>query len=92
MGSKGRSFWEMSCEAQVTSKANSDYNKRTEGHQRKGFGKASLLIVVTAKKVARKGKWLATNWRFENGIIRAYDADDLEQWLEQTPAVKLQIR
>ena len=27
---KVKSFWEMSCDAQVTSKANSDYKKRTD--------------------------------------------------------------
>jgi hypothetical protein len=88
---KGKSFWEMSCEAQATSKANDDYNKRT-GESPENVRKTSTLVVVTARKWSHKRKWLAEKHAaFEWKEIRAYDADDLEQWLEQTPAVKLRF-
>lgn len=88
---KGKSFWEMSCEAQVTSKANDDYSKRTSDTP-EHIRKTSTLVIVTARRWSQKGKWLgekqaASAW----SGIRAYDADDIEQWLEQTPAVKLRF-
>jgi hypothetical protein len=88
---KGKSFWEMSCEAQTTSKANDDYNKRTSDSP-ENVRKTSTLIVVTARKWSQKRKWIvekqaASEWK----DVRAYDADDLEQWLEQTAAVKLRF-
>lgn len=88
---RGRSFWELSCEAQVTSKANSDYDKRTKGtpeHVRR----AGTLVIVTAKRWSRKARWLAEKLAASEWYgIRAYDADDIEQWMEQAPAVKLQF-
>jgi hypothetical protein len=47
-------------------------------------------VFVTARRWTAKKKWLrekrgANDWK----EIRAYDADDLEQWLEQAPAVAL---
>jgi hypothetical protein len=88
---KGKSFWEMSCEATATSKANDDYNKRT-GETPAGIRKESTLVIVTARKWTQKRRWLAgkqvaSDWK----DVRVYDADDLEQWLEQTPAVKLRF-
>jgi hypothetical protein len=88
---KGKSFWEMSCEAKAASKANDDYNKRT-GESPEDLRKESTLVIVTARKWAQKWKWLvdkrvASDWK----EVRVYDADDLEQWLEQTPAVKLRF-
>jgi hypothetical protein len=88
---KGKSYWEFSCEASVTTKANKDYKKRTKQTSQKVRAKA-ILIVITARKWPQKAKWLkerhrAKQWR----EIRAYDADDLEQWLEQAPAVTLQF-
>ena len=81
----------MSCEAKAASKANDDYNKRTGGSP-EDLRKESTLVIVTARKWAQKRKWLvdklvASDWK----EVRVYDADDLEQWLEQTPAVKLRF-
>ena len=86
---KGKSFWEFSCEANVTAKANEDYKKRTKQTSKKVRDK-NTLIVVTGRRWPQKAKWLqakhrAKQWR----KILAYDADDLEQWLEQTPAIAL---
>jgi len=88
---KGRSFWEMSCEAQVTSKANDDFSKRTKGTP-EHIRKTTTLVIVTAKRWSQKGNWLAKKQTAADwSDIRAYDADDLEQWLEQAPAVKLRF-
>ncbi len=86
---KGKSFWEFSCEGNVTTKANEDYAKRTKQTTRKARAKATF-IMVTARRWPQKGKWLTRKVRTKEWReIRAYDADDLEQWLEQTPAVAL---
>jgi hypothetical protein len=85
----GRSFWEMSCEASVTTKASGDYDKRTKGTS-VAVRAGATLTIVTARRWTQKAKWLeekrATG---EWGQVRALDADDLEAWLEYTPAVAL---
>jgi hypothetical protein len=86
---KGKSFWEFSCEAKVKAKANEDYEKRTKQTSKKIRAK-NALIVVAGRRWPQKAKWLqakgrAKQWR----KLLAYDADDLEQWLEQTPAIAL---
>jgi hypothetical protein len=88
---KGKSFWELSCAKQVTNKANKDYEKRTQQTPKKTRASATLVI-VTARRWGSKAKWLeekrhGKQWK----DIRAYDANDLEQWLEQAPAVALQF-
>lgn len=88
---KGRSFWELSCDAQVTSKANRDYNKRTK-QTPDTIRDGSTLVIVAARRWSRKVQWLkakrdAADW----AEVRVYDADDLEQWFEQSPAVALQF-
>ena len=88
---KGNSFWEFSCEAQVTKKANQDYKKRTKQTKSK-VRKKSILVVLTAQRWTQKSRWLnarrkENKWRH----VRAYDADDLEQWLEQCAPVALEF-
>lgn len=87
----GRSFWELSCEAQVTTKANRIYSKRTK-ETPDTIRAGAALIVVSAHRWSRKAKWHATKRNAgEWAEVRAYDADDLEQWLEQSPVVALQF-
>jgi hypothetical protein len=86
---RGRSFWELSCDASPATKANSDYKKRTDETSPE-VRKASTLIIVTGRKWSQKKKWvhektLTGNW----ADIKAYDANDLEQWLEQHPPIAL---
>jgi hypothetical protein len=88
---KGKSFWELSCEAGVTSKANKDYAKRTRQTSKKIRTKATF-VVLSARRWSQKAAWLKTKRRGKQWAeVRAYDADDLEQWLEQNPAVALQF-
>jgi len=86
---QGKSFWELSCEAQPTRKANKEYQKRTE-QTPPTVRENATFVFVTARRWTTKKKWLqekreAANWK----EIRVYDANDLEQWLEQDPAVAL---
>ena len=88
---KGKSYWEFSCEAAVTRKANKDYEKQTRKTFKKIRSKA-ILVVMTARKWSQKKTWLkkkrqAKKW----AAVRAYDANDIEQWLEQNAAVALEF-
>jgi hypothetical protein len=85
----GRSFWEMSCEASVTTKANADYDKRTKGTPAE-VRASSALTIVTARRWPQKAKWLEEKRATDDwSHLRVLDADDLEAWLEYTPAVAL---
>jgi hypothetical protein len=88
---KGKSFWEFSCEAPVTRKANSDYDKRTR-QPLKEVHTGSTFVFVSARRWSQKAQWLERKRAAREWIaVRAYDADDLEQWLEQSTAVALQF-
>ena len=86
-----RSFWEFSCEKSETNKANRDYNKRTK-ETPDTVRKAATLVIVSARPWRQKKRWLKEKQATgEWSAIRAYSADDLEQWLEQSPSVQLQF-
>lgn len=76
---KGKSFWEFSCEAEVTKKANKDYEKRTKKTARKTRAKATL-VVLSARRWTQKKSWLTRKRQAKKWTdVRAYDADDIEQ-------------
>lgn len=81
---EGKSVWEISVETEIAKKANRDFDKRN--HQ---SASDMAFIFVTARNWPRKDKWLAgkqdSKWR----EVRVYDAIDLEQWLESSPATTL---
>jgi hypothetical protein len=85
----GRSFWELSVRRDVATKAEEDYAKRTQETDQ-DTRQESTLVVLTARRWGKKEDWAAAkraqgDWQ----NIRAYDADDLEAWLETSPAVAL---
>ena len=85
----GRSLWEVSAENKPTDKANRDYQKRT-GNTDQVARQESTLVILIARHWSNKEKWAAekrTEGDWQN--IRAYDADDLEAWLESSPAIAL---
>nr|VFK41561.1 MAG: hypothetical protein BECKTC1821E_GA0114239_101211 [Candidatus Kentron sp. TC] len=87
----GESRWEIGCDRDPTPKASADYHKRTKetGEEERSI---STFVFVTPRRWSKKSVWLAE--RHAKGQwkdVRAYDGDDLEQWLEQTPAVALQF-
>ena len=86
-GPSGDSGWEFSCEKGVTSKANDDYQKRTDNPLGLDMATATFVF-VSSRRWNGKRKWEME--RREEGKwhdVRAYDADDLVAWLEQSPEV-----
>ncbi len=88
---KEKSFWELSCEARPTVKANRDYKKRTKDTD-PDVRLESTLVIVTARRWRKKIEWSSERRDSAEWLdIRAYDADDLECWLEQRSAVALEF-
>jgi hypothetical protein len=87
--STGVSYWEMGCGADVIAKARSDFKTRCKSSPRDAAIN-STFVFVTPRRWPAKQKWI-TEARRENhwSDIRAYDADDLEVWLEAAPGVSL---
>jgi hypothetical protein len=83
----GQSVWEMGVGQEPRQKANSDYASRTSDPANVVPGQTTFVF-VTPRRWQGKTDWAAEK-RAENvwADIRAYDADDLEQWLETAPAV-----
>jgi hypothetical protein len=83
----GFSVWELGVNGGVKKKAESDYQKRCTNPL--GVVPAETTFVfVTPRRWGGKDDWVRE--KNDEGIwaeVRAYDADDLEQWLELAPAV-----
>lgn len=81
---EGNSYWEFGTNKGPTTKANSDYIARltsVDPHERA----ISTFVFVTPRKWSGKDAWekqknRAGDWK----AVRAFDASDLEQWLEQS--------
>ncbi|MEN6536496.1 MAG: hypothetical protein ABFD89_22765 [Bryobacteraceae bacterium] len=83
----GSSGWELSKRADIKTKADDDYQKRTADSQHLEKARTTYVF-LTPRRWNQKEDWAAekkTNAEWAD--VRAYDADDLEQWLEQAPAV-----
>lgn len=87
----GHSVWEISCRADVVGKAEEDYTKRvqrTDPTERS----SRTFVALTARKWPSKNRWRDEKLRAGDWAdVRAYDADDLEQWLEQSTPVELYL-
>jgi len=83
----GFSVWELGVNGGVKKKADDDYQKRCTNPL--GVVPAETTFVfVTPRRWGGKDDWVRE--KNDEGIwaeVRAYDADDLEQWLELAPAV-----
>ena len=83
----GLSVWELSSEGRPNQKAQEDHKKRTANPL--GLDPRQVTYVaVTSRHWGKKRDWEAAKnsegrWR----RVVAYDASDLEQWIEQAPAV-----
>ncbi len=87
----GSSGWEISVDSRPQGKASDDYEKRKRRPDPLDPPDAAFVF-VTARRWRGKSKWAQAHaderfWR----EVRAYDADDLEQWLERAPAVQLWV-
>ncbi len=84
-----RSCWEMGCSADVIGKARSDFQTRSAGTPA-DQAREIAFVFVTPRIWAGKDTWRAeaeatNHWR----LVRAYDADDLDTWLETAGSVAL---
>jgi hypothetical protein len=84
---KGLSGWEIGTNQYIKKKAKEDYQKRKQDTLDLNPSQA-VYIFVTPRIWAQKNKWVDEKkkekfWR----DVRVYDARDLEEWLEQAPAV-----
>lgn len=84
-----RSRWEMGCSADVVGKARRDFKTRTESTPIE-LAREMTFVFVTPRIWAGKDAWreaaeASGHWR----LVRAYDADDLETWLESAGSVAL---
>ncbi|MBI4538941.1 MAG: helix-turn-helix transcriptional regulator [Gemmatimonadetes bacterium] len=85
----GTSYWELGTTPNAKQKAEDDYGKRT-AEIAEVDRHASAFVFVTAQRWAGKDSWAAGRcaeraWR----EVIAYDADDLEAWLDAAPVVHL---
>ena len=86
---EGDSGWELSCNARPTGKANDDFARRA-GSVPPGERKTRTFVFATARNWSGKTTW--ANDKKNLGIwkdVRAYDASDLEQWIEQSVPVQI---
>jgi hypothetical protein len=84
---KGVSCWELGTGEGITTKANADYASRTANPLGVDT-RLATLIFVTRRRWAGKAAWV--HEKQAEGVWRevwAYDADDLEAWLQQAPGV-----
>jgi hypothetical protein len=86
---EGLSVWEMGTNKDPASKANADYQTRTENSL--GVEKSiTTFVFLTPRRWARKREWEENrradgHWR----DVRVLDADDIEQALEESAAVRI---
>ena len=87
---EGDAGWEFSTlRNNIAQKASEDYQKRTEEPAPIDPANAAFVF-ISLRRWPRKDEWAKARqnegpWR----EVRAYDADDLVHWIEQTPAVGL---
>lgn len=84
---RGALWFEFGVGGSPTKKADDDYEKRREDPQG-AVPEESVFVFVTPRRWAKGSQWAAT--RRAEGVfsdIRVLDADDLEGWLQATPAV-----
>lgn len=87
----GISYWEMGCDRETASKANGDYQKRLSAINAEARASATFVF-ITPRRWTKKAEWIRDQSnKKEWAEVRAYDADDLEQWLENSPAIALQF-
>jgi addiction module HigA family antidote len=80
----GRSGWEFGTNEDPKAKAESDFEKNVKALDKKGRAETTFVF-VTPRRWTGKAAWVAATkakgvWK----DVRAYDASDLEQWIEQS--------
>ncbi|MDA9426244.1 addiction module antitoxin [Bradyrhizobium sp. CCBAU 53380] len=80
----GRSGWEFGTNEDPKGKAKDDFNKSVKAIEKKQRAETTFVF-VTPRRWPGKASWAAA--KQAKGVwkdVRAYDASDLEQWLEQS--------
>jgi hypothetical protein len=83
----GDSLWEMGTNRDPKDKADGDYGKRLADPPELNRA-VTTFVFVTSRRWAGKAAW--AEGRRKEGVwkdVLAYDADDLEAWLERAPGV-----
>lgn len=85
----GKSCWELSTQADPSVKATSDYRARVKSVPA-AERKRTSFVFVTTRNWPKKRDWAAKNdnagdWQG----VRAYDASDIEQWMEGSIAASI---
>ena len=89
---RGNSGWEFGCNKNPQQKAERDYLARTANVSAKER-KATTFVFVTPRDWTGKGDWAKDKRkRAEWQDVRAFDASDLEQWLEQSIPAQTRMR
>ena len=85
----GTSGWELGCTQRPRNKAEQDYRNRVKKiplRVRRGM----TFVFVTPRNWSGKGKWVAEKVAAGEWLdVCAYDASDLEQWLEQSAETQI---
>ena len=89
---RGQSGWEFGCDKKSQTKAETDYQIRTTGVPAKER-ESTTFVFVTPRNWSGKDIWAKTKkalgkWK----DVRAFDASDLEQWLEQSIPAQTRMR
>ncbi len=89
---RGKSGWEFGCDKIPKSKAEKDYRART-ANVPSTERKSTTFVFVTPRNWTGKDKWAKDKKaRDEWKDVRAFDASDLEQWLEQSIPAQTRMR
>lgn len=90
---KGASFWELGRDNDYRRKLSKEYSKRTKQTQARTRKQSTFVFITPRRWVGKeqsKEGWIATKLKLKQWKnICIYDADDLEHWLEMSPAVGL---
>lgn len=83
----GTTGWEFGVNEDPKTKANGDFAKSVKAYKRKADRDQITFVFVTPRRWPGKAKWVTDmkdkkQWK----DVRAYDASDLEQWIEQSLA------
>jgi addiction module HigA family antidote len=85
----GTSGWEFGVNVDPKQKADDDFAKSVKAHKTKADRDQTTFVFVTLRRWPGKDDWI-TKMRAKKQWkdVRAYDASDIEQWLEQSPAAQ----
>lgn len=86
---EGKSFWELGTSGRPQNKADLDYQKRLKQTPEE-VRASSTYVFLSSRMWPRKNEWIAEKAREGDWKdVRAYDALDLEQWLELSPTISI---